>query len=142
MGSRFATVGQQVGLLVLRVVAGVLMMTHGWPKAQMVFNGQFDKFPDPIGLGNTASLILAAGAEFLCALLVVVGLGTRLVSIPLIITMLVAGFVAHAQDPLQKKELAFLYLAVFTAIALTGPGKLSLDALICRRTRQLARAQV
>ncbi len=45
----------------------------------------------------------------------------------------VAFFMVHAGDPFGKKELAFVYLVIFTALALTGPGRFSLDGLIRKR---------
>jgi putative oxidoreductase len=79
-------------LLILRLSAGGFMLTHGYPKLTRLFDGGEIKFGDPIGIGPAASLVLAVFAEFLCAILVGLGLFTRLSSIPLIITMLVAAF--------------------------------------------------
>ena len=124
-----------LGLLVLRAGSGLLMATHGVGKAQMVLGGTF-QFADPIGIGQPASLVLAAFAELVCALLVAAGLFTRLAAIPLIVTMLVAAFVVHGADPLAKKELALMYLACFTAIALLGPGRFSLDRVLLPRLRR------
>jgi putative oxidoreductase len=116
-----------LALLVLRVTFGSLMLiNHGWGKAMKVLAGDWS-FGDPIGLGPAPSLILAAFAEALCSALVVLGLFTRWATIPLIITMLVAVFVVHIGDPLKKMEMGLLYLAAFTAIFLTGPGRYSLD---------------
>jgi putative oxidoreductase len=71
---------------------------------------------------------LATFAEVLCALLVMVGLFTRWAVVPLIITMLVAVFIANMGEPLPKIELGLLYLTAFVAIGLAGPGWYSLDA--------------
>jgi putative oxidoreductase len=60
------------------------------------------------------------------------GLFTRLSVIPLIITMLVAAFVAHAGDPFSSKEPALLYLIPYLALLFSGPGKFSLDFYISR----------
>ncbi|MCB9932629.1 MAG: DoxX family protein [Planctomycetes bacterium] len=117
-----------LGLLILRVGAGVLMMYHGWGKVQKIFAGDFT-FADPIGLGPELSLVLAAGAEFGLAALVVLGLGTRLAAAPIVLTMMVAAFVQHAADPFAKKELALVFALMFLVITLTGPGRFSLDAL-------------
>jgi putative oxidoreductase len=43
-------------------------------------------------------------------------------------TMCVAGFIAHAADPWQVKELAFAYLTMAGTLILTGAGPYSLDA--------------
>ncbi len=113
-------------LLVLRLVFGIAMITHGWPKFQKALTGNF-KFGDPIGLGPEASLILAAFAEFICSILIILGLGTRLATIPLMFTMGVAMFIVHASDGFGAQEKAFLFLGAFFTIFLTGPGKYSID---------------
>lgn len=114
------------GLLILRVVAGGAMLTHGWPKLQKLVNGNF-QFGDPLGIGPEASLVLAVFAEFVCSILLILGLATRLAVIPLMVTMVVAFFIVHAEDDFRTKELALIYLAIFLCIFFTGPGKLSLD---------------
>ncbi len=88
---------------------------------------------DPIGLGPELSLALTIFAEAFCAGLVMVGLATRLASIPLVITMAVIVFIVHADDPFRQQELPLLFGFAFAALAFTGPGKLSLDALISKR---------
>jgi putative oxidoreductase len=137
------------GLLVLRLGVGGFMITHGWGKFQQVLTGNLDAFADPIGLGPAASLVLAAFAEFVCAVLVVVGLGTRFAAIPPAIAMGVAAFVVHGADPWTSgtaatrflageaqswasKEPALLFFFGFLALALTGAGRFSLDAMIRR----------
>lgn len=118
-----------IGLLLFRVGASAMMITHGWGKFERVINGDF-RFGDPLGIGVEASLILAAFAEFVCSVLVILGLTTRLAAIPLIVTMLVAWQVAHADDPFSSKEKAVFYLLSFLTILITGPGKYSLDQKI------------
>ena len=58
-----------------------MLMTHGWSKVRKIVAGDFD-FSDPIGLGEAPSLVLAAGAEFVFALLVVLGVRVRWTAIP------------------------------------------------------------
>ncbi len=115
------------GLLILRVVAGAPMITHGWMKLQNVLAGKLE-FGDPIGIGTEASLYLAIFAEFFCAILLILGFLTRIALVPLIVTMLVAFFIVHSPDPFNVKELAFIYLGLYTALFFTGPGKLSIDS--------------
>lgn len=126
--------GLSVGLLILRLGVGSMMLfAHGYGKLTGLINCRGGSFPDPIGLGNTLSMVLATSAEFGCSLLIVLGLATRLAAIPLVITMSVAVFVVHADDPWSKKEFALLYLVPCLALFFTGAGRFSLDAALGRR---------
>ncbi|NJW53346.1 DoxX family protein [Salinimicrobium oceani] len=118
-----------LGLLFLRLGAGGFMLTHGTPKLITLFESEEITFADPFGLGMGITLALTVFAEFICSILIILGLGTRLAAIPVMITMFMAAFVIHAQDPFQRKEMALLYLVIFTVLLITGAGKHSLDYL-------------
>ncbi|MCB9871263.1 MAG: DoxX family protein [Planctomycetes bacterium] len=140
MDNRSGDATSSVGLLVLRIGVGCYMMAHGWGKAQMVFSGAFDKFPDPISLGSGPSLVLAASAEFLGAALVVIGLGTRFAAASVAFTMAVAAFAIHGKDPWTmpnplgpSKEPALMFLIPFLALVFTGAGQFSLDNKLRKR---------
>ena len=121
-----------VSLLVLRLAAGGFMLTHGVPKMQRILSGEM-KFGDPLGLGPEVSLVMIVFAEFVCSILIILGLGTRLAAVPLILAMAVAAFVAHAGDPFNRKEMALLYMVVFIVLLLSGGGNYSLDRLIHKK---------
>jgi len=127
-------------LLILRIGIACFMLTHGWPKLMKLLAGGEIQFLDPFGLGATASFVLAIFAEVLCSFLLLFGLATRWATIPLIITMLVAIFVAHAADGFQKQELPGHYVLVYLFLLLVGPGKYSLDYLIGRKLSRKYRA--
>ena len=116
-----------LGLLILRVLVGITMLTHGLAKLTS-FSELSATFPDPIGLGSTLSLILIIGAEVGCSLFVIVGAFTRLATIPLVVI-----FVVHANDPFQMRELPFLYLGIYILLFFTGAGKISLDSIISKK---------
>jgi len=128
--------GLDVALFILRVGVACLMMTHGWGKLSTVLSGAEIQFGDPIGLGMKTSFYLAIFAEFICSLLLILGLATRLILIPLMITMAVAVFVVHPPDGFQKMELPALYLLVFFFLMISGPGKFSIDSVISRNTNR------
>ena len=117
---------KDVGLLLLRLGISLPMMTHGTAKLMKMVDGKFG-FADPIGIGEAPSLVLTTAAEFLCPLLIAVGFKTKWFAIPAAFTMVVAFFIQHHGDPFGDRELAFLYLIGFTAIAILGPGKYSID---------------
>lgn len=103
------------------------MLAHGWMKLANVLDGNF-AFADPIGLGTYTSLYLTIFAEVVCAGFLILGLFTRLALIPLMITMIVAFFVVHANDAFQMKELPLTFLGIYLALFFTGPGEISVDA--------------
>lgn len=124
------SLGVALGLLIMRVYAGTFIAAfHGWDKLSN-FSEKVDAFADPLGVGATTSLALAIFAEFFCGIGLILGLMTRLATIPLITTMLVAAFIVHGADPWPKKEFALVYLIPFVTLLFTGPGPFSLDALI------------
>ena len=125
---------QDMGILVLRLFFGFAMAAaHGWPKLQRFAELQAE-FPDPLGIGNSNSLVLVILAELVCASAVALGCFFRISLVPLIATMFVAAFVIHGQDPFKKQELAFAYLAAYTALMFCGPGRFSIDFLRNRKT--------
>ena len=120
------------GLLLLRVALGAMMAAgHGWGKLSGFAAGSAT-FPDPLGIGHPLSMAGAVGAEFFCSILVVLGLLTRVAVVPLVFTMAIAAFVVNGGQPWGDIEFPLLYLVPFAALALTGAGRYSLDALLRR----------
>lgn len=121
---------QDIGLLILRVMPSLFMLIlHGQGKL-LNFKAYSMKFPDPFGIGATATLAFAVFAEVFCSIFLILGFKTKWFSIPLIITMLGAIFIVHGQDPIAKKELAIMYLIPFCALFFTGGGSISVDKFI------------
>ncbi len=121
-----------VALLILRVLVGVFMLTHGLGKLETLFGSEPIQFHDPIGVGATASLALAVFAEVICSILLIIGLATRIAAIPLLITMVVAASVIHINDEFGKQEFALLYAIIYLTIIIIGGGKYALDYLISK----------
>lgn len=125
--------GGEFGLFLSRVFIGLSMaFAHGLGKIQdpsRVIDGAAGMgFPLPELFGWAAAF-----SEFVCALLLVLGLATRPAALLLIATMGTAAFVAHGADPYGKKELALVYLAIFAIYLFMGGGRWSVDALIMKR---------
>src|SRR4051812_7159060 len=106
-----------VAMLVLRVTAATLAIAHGYDKL-IHFADMKMKFMNFMGMGSGLSLSLVIFAEFFCAILLILGIFSRLVVIPLIISMAVALFKAHNFDVFGMGERAALYLACFITILL------------------------
>ncbi|KOS08406.1 hypothetical protein AM493_17530 [Flavobacterium akiainvivens] len=120
--------------LVLRLIFGGMFTYHGWGKLAM-YDEMLKMFGDPIGLGTELSLVLTIFGEFICGILIVLGLFTRLAVIPVFITMLVAYFVAHGNDDFMVKMLPFVYMLLCFVVFILGSGRYSLDAAIFDKNR-------
>ena len=119
---------RDIGLLALRLgFSAAIIWRHGYAKIPALL-GNPDQFFDPIGIGATASLALAAFAEVLCALALALGWFSRWASLILTGNFLVIVLFLHQlQVPGDRGELALLYFIAFAALFLTGPGRFSLD---------------
>ena len=114
---------KDIGFLVFRVgLSASVFIAHGIPKVANILRGNLD-FPDPVGLGPELGLILSAGAETLCALLIAFGIWTRAATIPLIFTMIVATWVINGGTSFLQQEKSFVYLLGWTLLLLSGPGR-------------------
>jgi putative oxidoreductase len=122
------------GLLVLRVAGGLLLaFLHG-----------MGKIPPSEGfIGRSAAMgfsmpvvfaWLAAVAEFFGGLLLAIGLLTRPAAAFVVLHFLVVIFLAHAGDPIGRRELGILFGVIALTLALTGPGRYSVDAVIGGRS--------
>lgn len=128
-----AAITTDIALLIIRVGIAALMLTHGIPKLIMLFSDAPVQFPGVMGLSPEFSLALTVFAEVICSLLILTGFATRLASIPLLITMLVAVSLIHAADPISVKEPALQYLMVYTFLLFAGSGRYSLDYFFHRK---------
>jgi putative oxidoreductase len=116
-----------IAVFILRVTFGALLLiNHGIDKLKHFAQMQH-RFADPFHLGSTPSLMLVLFAEVFCVVFVILGLFTRLMAIPIVITMLVAVFLINKGYHEPGQELAALYLAAFFSILLMGSGKYSID---------------
>lgn len=122
-------------LSLLRIVAGFTFSLHGLQKLFGLFGGMG-------GNGATAvfpSLVwVAAVLETFGGLLILAGLFTRPVALLLCGQMAVAYFMGHSHRGfwpiLNAGELAVLYCFIFLYLAVAGPGTVSLDWLLRRRS--------
>src|SRR3954452_7031591 len=127
----------ELGLLVLRIVVGLLFMGHGAQKLFGMFGGHglqgtagfFEQ-----GLGLRPGKVHATGAgaaEFFGGLLLALGLLTPFAAVALIATMSVAIATVHFSKGIWSTEGGYEYNAVLMAVAFAvtavGPGNWSLD---------------
>ena len=118
--------------LFIRIIFGGLFAWYGWQKLAN-YDTILPMFGDIIGIGAKLSFNLVIFAELICGLFVLVGFFTRLSTIPIFITMLVAYFVAHAKDPFQVKQTAFIFLVLCIPVFIAGGGRFSADRLLFKK---------
>ncbi len=124
-------------LLVLRVTVGLVFIQTGWGKVHNI--GQVTEFFTSLHIpAPHLNALVASWTELLGGAALIIGLGTRLFSVPLAVTMVVAIFTAVLPDPdpdkvdlLRREELH--YLVAFFALIFLGPGPLSLDFFVARK---------
>ena len=121
-------------ILFVRIFFGALFLMHGLDK-MMNFNHLSVTYPSVFGLGSYMTLMLAIFCEFACSIFLIVGMLTRVVLIPMVISMAVAFFDIH-DAMMPEGELALIYLIVFFVLFITGPGRYSVDYLIDRKVKK------
>ena len=126
---------EQIALAVLRIGTGAtLFLRHGWEKQPVHWAQFMAHFPDPIHIGAKPSFLIAFVADFVCAFLLVLGLGTRWVALFCFANILVAWALVHRFAFFGKGpgsdhgELIVLYLIALLTIVIAGPGSFSIDA--------------
>jgi putative oxidoreductase len=123
---RLLPLNPDLGLLILRVVLGIIMIYHGWPKLTNL-GGTIEGFA---GMGipvPALSATFAMVAEFFGGLLILAGVFTDVAGLLFAIDMLGAIIFVHAKNgfPVDKGgfEWPLALLAMALAIALAGPGR-------------------
>lgn len=129
LSTKYSNAGFNFGMLVLRVVLGILLASHGYSKL-ISFSTLRYKFMNFLHMGPTVSLSLVIFAELFCSIFLILGLFTRFAVIPIIIAMGVVVFVATHGEILGQGEKGAMYLAASVAILFCGPGKISVDGMI------------
>jgi len=87
----------------------------------------------------TLNAYLAASTEMAAVILLPLGLATRFISIPLIITMVVAILTVHGGNGFEAGnngfEIPLYYMLMLFALLINGAGRISLDNIISNRLR-------
>jgi len=124
-----------VAPLLGRLAVGLLFLSTGWGKVHSL--DKVTAFFVQLGIPAPGLNAVVVGySELVCGALLVIGLATRLATLPLIVSMVVALLTAKLADIHGVFELVgadeFTYLCVLIILLLIGPGTLSLDQLLVR----------
>tara|TARA_B100001778_G_C18548945_1_gene612108 strand:+ start:27 stop:488 length:462 start_codon:yes stop_codon:yes gene_type:complete len=126
-----------IGILILRVFPGFAMfLNHGMSKIS-AGTAKWERLgsalTDLIGFESLKIFFgfMASYAESLGALFIMVGLLTRLSSVLLFFTMIVASLKHYFEG--EFSELAFIYGCICFALIISGPGKYSVDNILKKK---------
>jgi len=140
LSMRFVTERPQAGLALSRIWTGAtLFLRHGWEKQPAHWAQFMAHFPDPIGIGSHPSFFIAFVADFVCGILLIIGLGTRWAALFCFANIFVAwAFVHHfaffGKGPgSDHGELVVLYLGALLTPLIAGPGAACLDRILARK---------
>lgn len=129
LSAKYSAGAVNAAMLIARLALGILMMDHGYDKL-IHFSEYSHQFINFLEMGKTLSLALVVFAEFFCSLFLILGLFTRLATIPLIITMCVVIFSINNGKVFMQHESPALYLTGFLVLLIIGPGRISVDSMI------------
>lgn len=118
-----------------------LILAYGfWSPAIMKWQGLegtagwFESMGYPLPMIST---ILAASTEILGVALLTLGLGTRLIAIPLIFVMLIAIVTVHLSNGFAAGdngfEIPLYYMLMLFSLTAFGAGKFSIDSLLRKK---------
>ncbi|MFA5900235.1 MAG: DoxX family protein [Hyphomicrobium sp.] len=143
MPERYSAIFAWLPPLFARIVVGWVFMWSGWTKLNNLYpSGDFPGMIARFGeWGIPFPHVMApfvSGVEFFGGMLLLLGLFTRLAATPLVIVMIVA-IVSAKWDQVDSLEtlLGFeevAYMALFGWLAVAGPGAISVDHLLQRRS--------
>jgi len=136
-----------LGILLVRVVLGIVFVAHGWQKLAVdglaATQGAFAGMGIP--LAEVAAPVVAV-TELAAGVALVVGFATRIAAALLAVTAIVALVAVHLPNGFYSTTGGIEYVLVLAvasiAIVLTGPGRLALDALVVRGRRARHEAPV
>ena len=128
-----------VGLLVMRLVLGVIFIGHGAQKLFGSFGGPhisgFAKMLGQLGIKPALPMAILAGlSESIGGILVILGLLTPLAALALIVVMIVAVLTVHLKKGFFNTNGGYEFNLALAGMALTlliaGAGAYSLDSVL------------
>jgi putative oxidoreductase len=122
---------KSIALFILRLSVAVIFLYAGLMK--FAFFDPANVAPEMAGTGMLTLLKVLAVAEPLAAASLILGLLTPASVIGCIVVMIGALWMKAGGQPFAVWQIDMLLLAVLVAILFLGPGRYSLDALLCKK---------
>lgn len=124
-----------LGRLFLRLFVGIMLLQFGIRQIAHFFEMR-DLFPCVFGMSSEMSLIVMTTIEIVCSLFIMIGFFTRVMIIPVFVSMIVAEYylltyyvreAAYLLSWQQQGYLPIMFLGILFFLLLVGPGKISVD---------------
>ncbi|MBS1740488.1 HvfX family Cu-binding RiPP maturation protein [Elizabethkingia miricola] len=136
---------KDISLLFIR-----LILAYGFFNPAMMKIKDVNSIADWFGSMNIPfphlNAYLSTGTEVLGVILLTLGLFSRIISIPLIITMIVAIITVHWSNGFEAGnngfEIPLYYMIMLFALIAFGSGKFSVDYLLGKRSRKTEKGNV
>ena len=114
-------------MLIFRCLLALeLFRVHGLKKFKLK-NGEKEHVPNPLGLPDKLNGLIATFSDTVVPFLVMLGVATRLVILPVIGVTAIGYFVVHRKDSVEVRDVPYMYTLCFLFLLITGAGTLSID---------------
>lgn len=128
----------QAALGIVRIVAGIIFMAHGYQKLFTMGLPGVTGFFGGLGIPMPgAAAALVATLELAGGFLLLIGLFARFIAVPLAIDMLTAISILHAKNGFfvpNGVEFVMLLMTAAIAVIIAGAGAFSVDAATSRKS--------
>ena len=124
-------------IFIFRVLVSVeLIVVHGFKKLG-IGTETAEIIPNPFNLPYLLNEFLTIFANVISPVFIIIGLGTRFASIPILMVTLTGYFVVHSGGTLAESDIPFMYSMAFLLIAFMGGGRYSLDNILYEKSNNL-----
>jgi len=128
--SNLGTKLNNIVLLFFRIaISFELIYAHGLKKIG-IGTALAEVVPNPLGMPEALNQAFATAANLIMPIFIILGLMTRIATLPILAVTLTGYFVLHFNDPILVKDVPLVYSLCFLLIFFTGAGKYSLDHYI------------
>jgi putative oxidoreductase len=127
----FSPLFLSTGFAAIRIITGILMVYHGIEVFSADKMNGYSQWMNDLNFPFPAMMAYAGkGTEFVCGILLILGLFTRLAALVLAITMITVCFGMGKGRIFTDDQHPFLFVLLALLFFFTGAGKWSLDHFI------------
>lgn len=119
-----------IALLFFRVLlAWELFRVHGLKKFRGR-DGQREQVPNPLHLPERLNRSVATLSDIVAPFLIMLGVATRLVVLPVIGVTAIGYFVVHRRDSPEVRDVPYIYTLSMLLLLALGAGAFSIDQIL------------